>query len=214
MIIQLILADDHAVLLDGLCLLFKSQLDMQVIGTASNGREAVRLVAQKKPDVVVMDVAMPELNGIEATIHIRADFPETRVVILSEHSSPEVVSRSIQAGAHAFVCKESQGVEVIRAVRCAREGRSFLDSRIQQFSIAGFNGGGKHTNLLKDLSRREREVLQLVVEGKSSAEIARMIFLSPKTVETYRSRLMTKLNLSNVPQLVKFAIQHGMTSLE
>jgi DNA-binding NarL/FixJ family response regulator len=177
----------------------------------------VRRVHELKPDVAVMDVVMPELNGIEATQAIREQSPETRVVVLSMHATFEHVSRALQAGAHGYVFKESVGKELVDAVRAVAEGRHYLSQKIAGEMVdayVGKHGAKRQPNPLDRLSRREREVLQLVVEGKSSQEIATTICLSPKTVNTYRCRLMQKLAIKDIPNLVKFAIQHGLTGLE
>lgn len=217
MSLTVFLADDHAVVRDGLRFLLEAQPDISVIGDAASGREAVRQVAQICPDVVVMDVAMPELNGIEAARRIAQDCPSTRVIILSMHSTTEHVFRALQAGARGYVLKESAGIEVVNAVRAVHAGRRYLSQKISDRLIDDYvvqRHAAETESPLARLSPREREVLQLVVEGKSNADIADILFLSPKTVETYRSRLMQKLGISDLPGLVKFAIQHGLTPLE
>jgi DNA-binding NarL/FixJ family response regulator len=214
MSISVFIADDHAVVCDGLRLLIEAQADITVVGNAADGRQTVNQVLQLNPDVVIMDIAMPELNGIEATVQIRQACPYTQVVILSMYATTEHIFRALQAGAKGYVLKESVGTEVVAAVRAVSSGRSYLSKKINSFMIYNYINQ-RHVNELKSpiesLSVREREVLQLVVEGKSSAEIADILSLSPKTVETYRSRLMQKLNINDVPSLVKFAIQHGLT---
>jgi len=215
--ISVFLADDHAVVRDGLRFLLEAQPDIRVVGDAANGRDAVRQVAQLCPDVVVMDIAMPELSGIEAARRIREVCPSTQVVILSVHSTAEHIFQALQAGARGYLLKESAGVEVINAVRAVRAGRRYLSQKISDKVIDDYvhqREAAAARSPLARLSPREREILQLVVEGKSSAEIAAILFLSPKTVETYRSRLMQKLGISDLPGLVKFAIQHGLTPLE
>ncbi len=217
MSITVVLADDHAIVRDGLKLLLDAQQDIEVLGGVSNGREAVQAVEQLHPDVVILDIAMPELNGIEATIQIREIHPTAEVIILSMHSAIEHVSRALKAGARGYLLKESAGVEVVNAVRTVHSGHRYLSQKISDQLIDDYvhqRDLAEVESPLERLSAREREVLQLVVEGKSSAEIAETLFLSPKTVETYRSRLMQKLDISNVPSLVKFAIQQGITPLE
>jgi DNA-binding NarL/FixJ family response regulator len=214
MSIRVLLADDHAVVRDGLRFLLESQPDIRVIGDAADGRTAVRLVAQLRPDVALMDIAMPELNGIEATGQIRAACPATRVVILSMHSTTEHIFRALQAGALGYLLKESAGAEVVAAVRTAHAGRRYLSQHIAETTpdlLATVTAGPHARSPLERLSAREREVLQLVVEGQSSAAIAETLALSPKTVETYRSRLMQKLGIGDLPTLVKFAVEHGLT---
>jgi RNA polymerase sigma factor (sigma-70 family) len=217
MALRVFLADDHAVVRDGLRLILEAQGDITVVGDAADGRQTVRLVQQLCPDVVVMDIAMPELNGIEATHEIRKARPATQVVILSIHSAAEHVFRALQAGARGYLLKESCGAEVVDAVRAVHAGRRYLSQRIAERMIDNYvlqRQAAEARSPLECLTPREREILQLVVEGKPSAEIADLLSLSPKTVETYRSRLMQKLGISDLPSLVKFAIQHGLTPLE
>jgi len=214
--IRVFLADDHAIVRDGLRMILEAQSDMTVAGDAADGRQAVRLVEQLQPNVVVMDIAMPELNGIEAAQQIRETCPSAQVIILSMHSSAEHIFRALQAGARGYLLKESAGAEVVDAVRAVHAGRRYLSQRITETVVEDYvhQRQAEAKSPLDLLSPREREVLQLVVYGKSSAEIAEILFLSPKTVETYRSRLMQKLGLHDLPSLVKFAIQHGVTALE
>ncbi len=217
MAIKVFLADDHAVVRDGLRFMLEAQTDITVVGDAANGRQAVTQVQKLKPDVVIMDIAMPELNGIEATMEIHQACPSTQVVILSVYSTPEHISRALQAGARGYVLKESAGKEVVSAVRAVHVGRRYLSRKITETMIEDYvrhREAVEEKNPLERLSLREREVLQLVVEGKSSKEIANILCLSPKSVETYRSRLMQKLNVNDLPGLVKFAIQHGITTLD
>jgi DNA-binding NarL/FixJ family response regulator len=215
--IKVFLADDHAVVREGLSLLLDTQAGITVVGEAADGRKAVRQVERLCPDVVVMDIAMPGMNGIEATAQIRNICPSTQVVILSMHSSAEHILRALRAGALGYLLKESAGKELIQAVQTVYGGRRYLSRQIAESAIDDYISGSPATqdkNLLESLSSREREVLQLVAEGKSSTEIAEVLYLSPKTIETYRSRLMHKLGISDLPGLVKFAIQQGLITLE
>jgi len=206
--LKVLLVDDHAVMREGLAALL-SRAGIDVIGTASNGREAVRLARELVPDAVVMDISMPDLNGIEATRQIRVRAPSVRIVMLSMHANREHVHQALAAGADGYVLKESAAAEVAAAVRAVAAGRRYLSPSIEAAMLEA--GGSAARGPLESLSARERQVLQLVVEGKSSAEIARTVNLSPKTVETYRSRLMKKLGVADVTALVKFAVQHGLT---
>jgi len=212
--ISVLLADDHAVVRDGLRALLEAQTDIEVVGDAANGREVLRLAQQLHPDVVVMDIAMPELNGVEATQQMHDAYPSTQVLILSMHSTTEHIFRALQAGARGYLLKDSAGAEVVDAVRVVHAGRRYLSQKIAATVIDDYIAERHRTSPLESLSSRERQILQLVAEGKSSTEIAAILFLSPKTVDTYRSRLMHKLDIGDLPSLVKFAIQHGVTQLD
>lgn len=210
MTISVLLADDHAIVRDGLKLLLQASPDIHVVCEVSNGREAVQRAIELKPDVAIMDIAMPDLNGIEATRLLRAQTPETRVVILSMFSDVESVYRALDAGASAYVLKEAAGMEVMLAVRAVHSGKIYMSRALASIQRR-VDLRGARSSPLASLSNRERQVLQLVVEGHSSAEIAARIHLSPNSIDTYRSRLMKKLGVSDVRGLVKFAIQHGLT---
>ncbi len=215
--VEILIADDHAVMRDGLRMILEAEAGFSVVAEAADGREAVAAVRRLRPDVAIMDIAMPELNGIEATIQIKEYRPETEVIMLSMHATAEYIHRALSAGALGYLLKESAGREVIRAVRNVCVGRRYLSEKITDTILDSYIQRREEPpdlSPLERLSAREREVLQLVVEGKSSKEIARILHLSPKTVETYRSRLMEKLDVHNIPALVKFAIEHGITTLE
>lgn len=211
--ITVILADDHPVVRDGLCFLLDAQQDIKVIGTAVNGLEAVELASKMCPDVAVMDIAMPLLNGIEATQQICSACPHTKVAILSIHFTSVHIQRALQAGAMGYLLKESAGEEVVEAIRAVHAGQRYLSKKIAESVVEDYV---RRTgdDVLQGLSPRERQVLQLIAEGKTSADAAQLLYLSVKTVETYRSRLMQKLGLKDMASLVKFAIQHGIISLE
>jgi DNA-binding NarL/FixJ family response regulator len=214
MTIRVFLADDHAVVRDGLRALLQPQPDIQVVGDAADGRETVRQVAEVRPDVVIVDLAMPELNGLEATRQIHEQCPSSRVIILSMYFTTEHIYQALQAGARGYLLKEAAGAEVIDAVRAVHAGHRYLSRKISETVLTDYlrpREPGEAESPLARLSPREREIIQLVAEGKTSAEIAGRLSLSPKTVETYRSRLMAKLGINDVPSLVKFAIQHGLT---
>lgn len=215
MTITVFLADDHTIVRDGLRYLLEAQPDIQVTGDAANGRQAVVEVKRLCPDIVIMDIAMPDLNGVEATLKICRSCPASRVIILSMHSTSEHIDRALKAGASGFLLKESAGIEVVRAVRAVYAGHHYVSQKIMDTVINDYKRQiAEKESPVSLLSPREREVLQLVVEGKSNTEIADILSLSQKTVETYRSRMMDKLEISNLPGLVKFAIQHGLTTLE
>jgi len=208
--ITVLLADDHAVVRDGLRVLLQQSADIRVVGEAADGRDAVQLAQELKPDVVIMDITMRELNGIEAARLLRELCPAVRVVMLSMHSNSEHVFRALEAGASGFVVKESAGEEVAAAVRAAHAGQRYLSRVIAGLEPILQSRSGR-ASPVDSLSARERDVLQLVVEGRTSAEIAATVSLSPKTIETYRVRLMKKLGVKSVAELVKFAIEHGLT---
>ena len=214
MTISVFLVDDHRVLRDGLRILLESQEDIEVIGEAEDGNKAIEGILSKKPDVVVMDISMPELNGIDAAQIIHDSTPETSIVFLSIHSDLEHIFRALQAGALGYLLKESAGAEVISAVRAAHLGRRYLSPSIRESVTDAYIKNRQTQSPLELLSMREREVLQLTVEGNSSADIAEKLELSPKTVETYRSRLMGKLDVRDLPELVRFAIKHGITPID
>lgn len=208
--ITVLLAVDHAVARDGLKVLPQQSADIRVVGEASDGREAVQLAQQLAPDVVIMDITMREMNGVEAARQLRDTCPATRVVMLSMHSNSQHVFRALEAGAAGYVLKESAGEEVATAVRAVHAGQRYFSPAIAALESA--LSLRARTSPLDSLSARERDVLQLVVEGRTSAEIAATVRLSPKTIETYRVRLMKKLGVKGVPDLVKFAIEHGLTA--
>ncbi|MFN8491562.1 MAG: response regulator transcription factor [Caldilineaceae bacterium] len=216
MSINVFLADDHGVMRAGLRLLLESQPDLKVMGEADNGRQAVREINQRRPDVAILDIGMPELNGIEAARQINENGVKTRMIILSMYASSEHIFQALQAGALGYVLKCSAGEELIEATRAVHHGQRHLSRKISDELIADYlfqRAKLEQPNPLAQLSLREREIIQLVTEGKSSATIGEMLALSTKTVETYRSRLMQKLNLNDLPSLVKFAIQFGITTL-
>lgn len=217
MTITVFLADDHGVVRDGMRLLLEAQDDIEVVGDVTDGREAVCQVVQLCPDVVLMDIAMPELNGIEATRQIREACPSVQVVVLSMYHTTEHVFRALQAGARGYVLKEAVGIEVVNAIRTVHAGHRYLSQNISDKVIDEYvrrreSSGAK--SALVCLSPREREVFQLVAEGKSTTEIAGALALSRGTIDTYRSRMMRKLGISDVPGLVRFAILSGVIPLE
>lgn len=214
MSIKIIIADDHAVVRDGLKMMLESKGDLEVVAEAEDGLQAIQKAMEFKPDVILMDISMKNMNGIEATRRIKEDYPEIKIVILSIQSSSEDIYRALQAGATGYLLKESAGSEVIEAVRAVFNGRRYLSRKVDDILIDSYifeREQGNSKRPLELLSSREREVLQLVAEGKSSSEIAKMLFLSVKTVETYRSRLMQKLGIKDLTELIKFAIQHRIT---
>jgi DNA-binding NarL/FixJ family response regulator len=214
MSINVYLVDDHRILRDGLHMLLELQKDIRVIGEAEDGRNAIEGILTTKPDVVLMDITMPELNGIDAAQLILFKLPQTRIIILSVHSDREHIYRALQAGAKGYLLKESAGDEVVRAVRAVFNGRQYISQKLSEVLPPDYAHELQERSPIELLSAREREVLQLTVEGATSAAIAEKLSLSPKTVDTYRSRLMEKLGVQNLPELVRFAIKHGLTPPE
>jgi DNA-binding NarL/FixJ family response regulator len=214
MTIRVLIVDDHKVVADGLRHLLEAQSDIEVVGIARSGREAIHCALELQPRVVLMDSNMPELNGIEATRTIRERIPETRVLMLSVHADPAHVVRALRAGASGYVPKNSAGSDVVEAIRAVDSGRRYLHPTIAEAVMEQLVETEEDADPVARLSARERQVLQLIADGKNVTDIGTALSLSPRTVETYRARLMEKLDIRDVPGLVKFAILHGLTSLE
>jgi len=212
--IRVLVVDDHGVVAEGLRQLLASQPDIEVTGLARDGLEALERARVERPDVVLMDVAMPGLNGVEATRRIREECPGCRVVVLSMHSDAEHVQRAFLAGASGYVLKRAAARESLAAVRAAHAGARYLDPALAAGLAERLAGGAAPEDPLERLSPREREVLQLLAESRSTQEIARRLELSPKTVETYRARLMEKLHIRDLAGLVRFAVQRGLVAIE
>ncbi len=208
------IVDDHRILRDGLRALLETRPDFRVVGEADDGRAAVDGVLKKKPDLVLMDITMPGLNGIDAAQLIHDQAPETKIIILSVHSDAEHIYRAFQAGAQGYLLKESAGNDVIDAVRDVMAGKQYLSSKITRAEVEDYTRLRQTRSPLEMLSLREKEVLLSTVQGATSAEIAIHLGLSPKTVETYRSRIMTKLSVDDITGLVRFAIKHGLISVD
>ncbi len=217
MSIKVIIADDHAVIREGLQMLLESDPDIKVIATCSTGINAVSDVRKLKPNVVVMDISMPDMDGIEATRHIAELESSSKVIILSMHGSTEHVQRALSAGAVGYLLKQSAGTEVIKAVKAVHAGKRYLTEKITDILFDNYINKQKPSlreQPLEKLSQRERDVLKLIVEGRSNQAVAEMLCISKKTVETYKVRIMQKLDVHDLPSLVKFAIQQGLTSVE
>ena len=213
MSIRIILVDDHAVVREGIARLLEGQPDMRVVGTFGAGREAIRYVESAEADVAVLDVAMPDLNGIEVARYLQDAAPATRIVMLSMHADVEYVHRALLAGAQGYVLKDSAGRVLIEAVRAVHGGRRYICEQIGAQALEQYFRERGISDPLARLSAREREVLQHTVEGRTIVETADRLQLSPKSVETYRSRLMSKLEIEDIPALVKFAIRYGITTV-
>jgi DNA-binding NarL/FixJ family response regulator len=213
--IGVLLADDHTLIRAGLRMVVEAQSDLSVVGEANNGREAVAMAAALKPDVVVMDIGMPSLNGIEAAREIRKTLPDTQIVMLSMHSDEGYVLRALKAGAKAYLLKDSAEADLARAIRAAAAGKSFFSPAVGQVLLEDYMRKLQRTGAEDSyelLSPREREILQLVAEGKSSKEIATLLNLSVYTVETHRAHVMQKLNLRGIPELILYAVRKGIIS--
>jgi DNA-binding NarL/FixJ family response regulator len=214
--INVVLADDHTIVRDGLRALLEANPEIKVVGDAANGRQVVSLVKELQPDVVIMDISMPEMNGIDATRQILEASPQVRVIILSMLGTADHVFHALQAGVRGFLLKESAGREVMEAVQAVYVSEMYFSRPITYTLINDYMQArvDTQTGSLESLSLRENEILCLVVEGKTSAEIGKSLHLSPKTVESYRSRMMQKLGVSGLPELIKFAIKHGLISVD
>ena len=214
-VVRILLADDHTVMRAGLRLLLERHDNFEVVGEAADGREAVEIAAAQKPDVVVMDVAMPHLNGVEAARQILSRNPDTAIVMLSMHSDESYVLRSLKAGARGYLLKDSAEADLIAAIQAIVEGRSFFSPGVRALLKEDYiyrlqKFGADDTYEL--LTAREREVLQLVAEGRSNKEVARLLNLSLYTVETHRTHILQKLNLHSVPELILYAVRKGIIS--
>jgi two-component system response regulator NreC len=213
--IRILLADDHTVMRAGLRLLLERQSNLHVVGEAADGREAVELAVAEKPNVVVMDIAMPHLNGVEATRQIVARSPDTAVVILSMHSDESYVIRSLKAGARGYLLKDSAEADLIGAIHAITQRKSFFSPAVSRILKEDYihqlaELGAEDSYEL--LTNREREVLQLVAEGQSNKEVANLLNLSLYTVETHRTHILQKLNLHSVPELILYAVRKGIIS--
>ncbi len=217
MTITVFLADDHTVIREGLRAYLDAQPDIRVIGDAGDGREAIEKIGDLEPDIAVLDIGMPKINGVDATAKISQQYPSVGIVILSMHSTNEYVFRALQAGAGGFVVKESAGRELINAVRAVHSGHRYLSQKISDQLIDDYverRESVEEESPLDELSEREQQILRHLVDGKTTVEIADALSLSTTTINTYRSRLMKKLEIGDLPTLVKFAIRHGLTEVE
>jgi two-component system, NarL family, response regulator NreC len=213
--IRVLLADDHTLIRAGLRMVVAAQPDLTVVGEAGDGRQAVTMAQNLKPDVIVMDIGMPGLNGIEAARQIRAALPETQVVMLSMHSDEGYILRALRAGAKAYLLKDSAEPDLARAIRAAAAGKSFFSPAVGKVLLEDYMRAMERSGAedsYEILSAREREILQLVAEGHSSKQIADMLHLSVYTVETHRARVMQKLNLRGIPELILYAVRKGIVS--
>ena len=211
--IRILLVDDHALVREGVSRLLEAQADMRVIGSFGEAEAAVAFAASEEPDVAIVDIAMPQASGIELARRLRGVSPDTQLLVLTMHSNPEYVHQALLAGALGYVAKESAGPVLVEAVRAVLAGRRYFSESVGTEALQRYLQGSEQSDPLGRLSAREREVLRHTVEGCTIAETAQRLGLSPKSVETYRSRLMTKLGIDDLPALVKFAIRHGVTTV-
>lgn len=213
--IRILLADDHTVVRDGLRVLLERQPGFVIAGEAADGIEAVRLAEETHPDVVLMDIAMPVLNGIEATRRIAAKCPHTAVVILSMHHDESYILRSLKAGARGYLVKDTAKTDLVNGIRAVHEGRSFLSPKVSRI-LQDDHLRQLESKGLEDsydlLTSREREILQLVAEGKTNKEIANLLNISPYTIDTHRTHILQKLNLHSAPELILYAVRKGIIS--
>jgi DNA-binding NarL/FixJ family response regulator len=213
---KILIADDHKIVRDGLRSLLENEMNLSVLGEADNGRTAVELAKELQPDVVIMDITMPGLNGIEATKQIRDAVPRTKVIALSMHTDRRFVSEVLRMGASGYLLKDCAFEELSNAIRSVLANRTYLSSQIADVVLKDYVRlvAKKELSVFGILTAREREVLQMIAEGSSTKEIAAALKISAKTVETYRLRIMEKLNVHSIAELTKYAIRQGLTSLE
>jgi DNA-binding NarL/FixJ family response regulator len=213
---RIIIADDHRIVRQGLRALIEKHPDMQVMGEAATGREAVVMVRELLPDIILMDVSMPDMNGIEATRRIKSEYPQIRILALSMHSDRRFAMEMLKAGASGYLLKDSAFEEMAHAIRAVMSGHTYLCHKIADVVIKNYINltAKQESSAFSELTVREREVLQLIAEGKSTKEIASALEVSVKTVETHRQQMMEKLGVRSVAELTKYAIREGLTSIE
>ncbi|HEU5438724.1 MAG TPA: response regulator transcription factor [Ktedonobacterales bacterium] len=211
--VRVLLADDHTILRAGLKMMLNAQPDIEVVGEASDGRQAVGEAQRLQPDVIIMDITMPECNGIEATKQVKRLMPETRVLVLTMHENEEYLFQMLRAGASGYMLKEAADTELISAIRVVSSGRFYLSPSAQSMMVSDYLQRvhtGEERDSYSALTEREREILKLVAEGHTNNQIGELLFISPKTVDTHRTHIMDKLNLHNRAELVKYAMRRGL----
>ena len=210
--LRILLADDHTVVRQGLRKVLEERPEWQVVAEAGDGRDAVRLAEQHRPDVAVVDVAMPLLNGIEATRQITRRAPQTKVLVLSMYSDEAYVTQMLKAGATGYLLKDSADVDLLQAVQAVSQGKSFFSPAVARLMSDDYarQRGENAVDRYESLSEREREIFQLVAEGKTNKEMAALLFISPSTVETHRARIMEKLDLHSAAEIVLYAVRRGV----
>jgi two-component system, NarL family, response regulator NreC len=213
--VRVLVADDHTIIRSGLRHLLEREADIEVVGEAADGREALELAEQLRPDVVMLDITMPKLNGIDVSRHIAAKFPKTSVIILSMHSDEGYVLKSLKAGARGYLLKDSAESDILNAVRAVSRGKAYFSPEISRMLVDDYVRGLQQRGVEDSyelLSTREREIFQLLAEGKSNKEISGMLSLSPHTVDTHRGNIFEKLNLHSLPELILYAVRKGIIS--
>jgi two-component system, NarL family, response regulator NreC len=213
--IRVLVADDHTIIRSGLRLLLERHPGFEVVGEAADGRQAVDVAESTRPDVVILDIAMPRLNGIEAALQIAAKLPRTRFIILSMHSDEGYVLRALKAGARGYLLKDSAESDIVNAVRAVSEGKAYFSPEISRMMADDYMREIQRRGVddsYELLTAREREILQLLAEGKSNKEISALLNLSPYTVETHRGNILQKLNLHSLPELILYAVRKGVIS--
>jgi two-component system, NarL family, response regulator NreC len=216
-VINLFLVDDHTIVRQGLAKLLNAEPDLKVIGEAENGREAIKQVEKLKPNVVLMDIAMPLLNGIEATRHIAKAVPRTKVIILSMHAHDRYISELLQIGASGYLLKDASGRDIIQAIHAVVKGDTYLSPSISRRVIEDYvslKNRSSGEDLYSKLSNREREVFQMIAESRSTKDIADILFISPSTVKTHRAKIMEKLQIDNMTDLIRLAVRLGIVDIE
>jgi DNA-binding NarL/FixJ family response regulator len=214
--IRILVVDDHTIVRDGICALLSLAADMEVVGEAANGQEAMEKVEELTPDVVIMDIAMPLMGGMETTRRIRKQFPGTRVLALTQYADKEYVFPVIEAGAHGFISKTAASSELVVGIRSVYRGDSFLSPSVAKLLVENVQTGRnlqERRDPYDQLTGREREVLKLLAEGHTTQEIAEILVISPKTVEGYKTNLMDKLDIHNRVDLVKYALRKGIITV-
>ena len=214
--IKVVVADDHTILRQGIKALLDNQEEIEVVGEAKDGREAIKAIEELSPDVILMDIAMPGLNGLEATRRIKKKFPRTKVVVLTMHTNEEYIFQILNAGADGYLVKETAFQDLISAINSVHRGEAFMSPSISKKVMTDYiqRAQGEEKVGFDTLTTREREILQLVAEGNSNKKIAEVLFISPKTVETHRAHIMDKLNIHDRAGLIKYAIRKGMINLD
>ncbi len=214
--ISILIADDHRIVREGIRTLLANEQDIKVIAEAENGRDALKLALEFEPDITIMDIGMPELNGIEAIKQIRKKMPNARIIVLSMHSEHEFIWKTFKAGAFAYLLKDCAAEELVTAIRRVNAGKKYISEDISEMVLQDFvESKWRDTETTYvPLSVREKEVLQLLSEGKSTKVVAETLFISNKTVESHRKNIMEKLQIFSLPELTKYAIRTGLTSLD